>query len=259
VSNVAAAEIESTTEFVESYPQRISYNGRQVSLDPLVLSETEIQRYDRPRADTVIPREYAFHLLGNVIGRTIIDLGCGDGVNSVILASLGARVFSIDISKHSLDVTAQRAASNRVDNRVTLLHSDATAIPLEASSVDAVLCTALLHQVDPIQTARQIRRVTGRSAVHKMQQGSSSAGNRVTDIEYDLSRGVFEKFTPLQVLQEGTCALPQGLSGPPFAKDSANLSFRNFFHDPGDEPVDVRRIAARKDDNAKWRLHIGVF
>jgi len=159
VSNVAAAEIESTTEFVESYPQRISYNGRQVSLDPLVLSETEIQRYDRPRADTVIPREYAFHLLGNVIGRTIIDLGCGDGVNSVILASLGARVFSIDISKHSLDVTAQRAASNRVDNRVTLLHSDATAIPLEASSVDAVLCTALLHQVDPIQTARQIRRV----------------------------------------------------------------------------------------------------
>ena len=159
MSNVAAAEIESTTEFVESYPQRISYNGRQVSLDPLVLSETEIQRYDRPRADTVIPREYAFHLLGNVIGRTIIDLGCGDGVNSVILASLGARVFSIDISKHSLDVTAQRAASNRVDNRVTLLHSDATAIPLEASSVDAVLCTALLHQVDPIQTARQIRRV----------------------------------------------------------------------------------------------------
>ena len=156
---MVAAEIESTTGFVESYPQRISYTDRQIAQNPFVLAEREIQRYDHPRADTVFPLEYAFHLLGNPAGRTIVDLGCGDGVNSVILAALGARVFSIDISEHSLDLTAQRTAANRVDNRVTLLHSDATAIPLDASSVDAVLCTALLHQVDPIQTARQIRRV----------------------------------------------------------------------------------------------------
>jgi len=123
------------------------------------LAESEIQRYDRPRSDTVFPLEYPFHLVGNLIRRTIIDLGCGDGMISVILASLGARVFSIDISKQSLDLTARRTAANRVDNRVTLLHSDATAIPLDASSVDAILCSGLLHQVDPIQTARQIRRV----------------------------------------------------------------------------------------------------
>jgi ubiquinone/menaquinone biosynthesis C-methylase UbiE len=119
----------------------------------------EIRRYLHPRADTLFPREYAFYLLGDVEGRTILELGCGDGVNTVILASLGARVISVDISKQSLDHTCQRATANKVNDRVVLLHSDATAIPLDAASVDAILCSGLLHHVNPITTARQIRRV----------------------------------------------------------------------------------------------------
>jgi SAM-dependent methyltransferase len=160
VSNVLAAHIESTTEFLEQKRERIPYTKKgQPSEDSLIIPEGDIRRYEEPREDTVFPLEYAFYLLGGVEDRTVIDLGCGDGVNTVILASLGARVLSVDISKESLDLTGRRAAANRVDSRVTLLHSDATAIPIEAAAVDAIICTALLHQVDPIQTARQIRRV----------------------------------------------------------------------------------------------------
>jgi SAM-dependent methyltransferase len=160
VSNGVAAEIESAIELVEQHRRPVSFtDDRQVSEDSLVLPAADIRRYYRPRPDTVFPREYAFHLLGDVEGRTILDLGCGDGVNTVILASLGARVVSLDISEKSLELTGQRATANRVDNRVQLLHSDATAIPIDAGSVDAVLCTGLLHHVDPITTARQMRRV----------------------------------------------------------------------------------------------------
>jgi SAM-dependent methyltransferase len=159
LSNVLAADIESTSELLEPSPAVRYGKDLQISENSVVVPEAEIRRYDQPRPDTVFPLEYAFHLLGNITGRTIVDLGCGDGVNTVILAALGAHVLSIDISKHCLDLASRRAAANKVDSRVTLLHSDAMAIPIEAGSVDAVLCTALLHQVDAIKTARQIRRV----------------------------------------------------------------------------------------------------
>ena len=158
--NVVAAEIDSAVQLVEQDRRPISYtDDRQVSADFLIMPAAEIRRYHGPRSDTVYPREYAFYLLGDVEGRTILDLGCGDGVNTVILASLGAQVVSLDISEKSLELTGQRATANKVDNRVQLLHSDATAIPIDAARVDAVLCTGLLHHVDPITTARQIRRV----------------------------------------------------------------------------------------------------
>jgi SAM-dependent methyltransferase len=160
VSDVVAAEIASTTEFLEQSPARIRYtDGRESSDTSLVLHESDIHRYQHPREDAIFPLEYAFHLLGNIKDRVVIDLGCGDGVNTVILASLGARVLSVDISKENLDLTARRAAANKVDGGVTLLHADALAIPVEAAAVDAILCTGLLHQVDPLKTARQIRRV----------------------------------------------------------------------------------------------------
>jgi SAM-dependent methyltransferase len=157
VSNVVAAEIGSTTDFLQQSPEQFEYGSS--SNASLSMSLADIRRYESPRENTVFPLEYVFHLLGNLQGRTVIDLGCGDGVNTVILASLGATVFSIDISRESLALTAERAAANRVDRRVTLLNSDAMAIPIEAGMVDAILCTGLLHQVDSIKTARQIRRV----------------------------------------------------------------------------------------------------
>ena len=157
MSNVVAAELETTTEFLQHRPAEFRYSS--FSNASLVISQDNIRRYESPREDTILPLEYAFHLLGNLEGRRVVDLGCGDGVNTVILAALGAAVFSIDNSKESIALTAERAAANRVDRRVTLLHSDAIAIPIEAGVVDAVLCTGLLHHVDPIKTARQIRRV----------------------------------------------------------------------------------------------------
>jgi 2-polyprenyl-3-methyl-5-hydroxy-6-metoxy-1,4-benzoquinol methylase len=161
VSKQFAVQPENKTgEFVWQERERTRFKvTRRCSENPLVMPEWNIPRCERRGEDTVFPIEYAFHLLGDVRGKTVVDLGCGDGLNTIILASLGATVLSVDISVKSLELTRKRAIANGVAGRVALLHSDAAAIPIDAGTADAVFGAAILHHVDPIRAARQIRRV----------------------------------------------------------------------------------------------------
>jgi len=131
---------------------------RDVSTD-LLMPPSNVRRYDRPPEDTPFPMEYAFCLLGDVRGKVVVDLGCGEGLNTVVLASLGAQVISVDISDRSLELTGARAAANGVARNVTLVHSDAATIPVQDGVADRVLCATVLHHVDCLATARQIRRI----------------------------------------------------------------------------------------------------
>ena len=152
--------------------ERIHFNkivSRNFSRD-LIMPVSNIRRYENISADTPFPLEYAFHLLGKVRGKTIVDLGCGEGRNTVILAALGANVIAVDISDQSLEITGKRLQANGVDKNVTLIHSNAMTIPIDDSHADGVLCAAVLHHVDCIVTARQIRRILKPGGVASFQE-----------------------------------------------------------------------------------------
>ena len=141
--------------------ERIHFNKVAIRNFPpeLVIRRTSILRYDHPSPGTPFPLEYAFYLLGDVQGKTIVDFGCGDGLNTVILATLGAKVIAIDVSDKSLETTGDRVRANRLDASVLLVHGDAAAIPVADGAVDGVLCAATLRHVDHLAAARQIRRI----------------------------------------------------------------------------------------------------
>ena len=159
MSKELAAQRETTRESLRQGCERFWFNKatQRSSEDSLFIPEWNIRTCER-RDDTVFPLEYAFHLLGDVRGKTVVDLGCG-GVNAVILASRGARVISIDISERNLERAGKRAIAGASGDGVELLYSDAADIPIAASSADAVFAAAILRHVDPVRTARQIRRV----------------------------------------------------------------------------------------------------
>jgi 2-polyprenyl-3-methyl-5-hydroxy-6-metoxy-1,4-benzoquinol methylase len=58
--------------------------------------------------------ENELKLLGDVKGKHVLDLGCGGGQNSIILAKMGAKVIAIDYSKEQLAYAIHLAKKEKV-------------------------------------------------------------------------------------------------------------------------------------------------
>jgi SAM-dependent methyltransferase len=127
----------------------------------LLVSQATVARYRAPAETTVFPLEYAFHLLGDVRGKTILEYGCGDGLNTVILANRGAHVIALDISAELLAVARKRLEVNGC-NQVELLIGSAHTLPLPDESIDVVFGMAILHHLDLELSGREVRRVLKR-------------------------------------------------------------------------------------------------
>jgi SAM-dependent methyltransferase len=124
----------------------------------LRLSPETIARYRAPAETTIFPLEYAFHLLGDVRGKTILEYGCGDGENTVVLANRGAKIIALDISAELLDLARKRLDVNGCDD-VELLIGSAHSLPLPDESVDVIFGMAILHHLELELAAREVLRV----------------------------------------------------------------------------------------------------
>jgi SAM-dependent methyltransferase len=78
---------------------------------------------------------YAF-ARGLVAGRRVLDVACGEGYGSGLLAQSAAHVIGIDIDVRTL-AHARRAYADRAN--VTFVEGSATALPLGDASVDAIV------------------------------------------------------------------------------------------------------------------------
>ena len=123
----------------------------------LVRTET-LARYRAPPETTIYPLEYAFHLLGDVRGKTVLEYGCGDGENTVVLADRGAHIIALDISAELLDVARKRLDVNGCHD-VDLLIGSAHTLPLPDESVDVIFGMAILHHLELDLAAREVWRV----------------------------------------------------------------------------------------------------
>jgi SAM-dependent methyltransferase len=121
------------------------------------LSPVEVDRYLSPPADTPYGLEYAFHLLGDVHGKTVLDLGCGSGESLVPLVKRGAHVIGIDISPDLIHLARQRLRSYGLSALVQEGSAYGTGLPNE--SVDVVFSMALLHHLDLPRARQEIHRV----------------------------------------------------------------------------------------------------
>lgn len=116
-----------------------------------------LARYLNPPPDTAWPLEYAFYLLGDVRGLTVLDYGCGAGQDAVLLAARGASVIGLDISPELIAIARKRAAAYGFN--LTFLAASAYETGLPSASVDVVFSHAILHHLDLQKARREVCRV----------------------------------------------------------------------------------------------------
>jgi SAM-dependent methyltransferase len=117
--------------------------------------ERRIGRYSEPLAERMAA------LVSLAPGRRVLDVGCGSGPLTRVLASaVGAEhVAAVDVSAADVDACARRVPG--VDARV----APAERLPFGDDAFDAVLAQLLVHLVDDApRAAAEMRRVARRGA-----------------------------------------------------------------------------------------------
>ncbi len=120
----------------------------------------EVDRYLNPPAETPYGLEYAFHLLGDIHEKTVVDLGCGAGETLIPLIKRGANVVALDISPELIALALRRMEIHGIDAKSAVVRvGSAYDTELPDSSVDVVFCMALLHHLDLPKAHTEIYRI----------------------------------------------------------------------------------------------------
>jgi ubiquinone/menaquinone biosynthesis C-methylase UbiE len=135
--------------------ERSAEEARKIVLNPQ--DPAQIERYLDPPESSPFPLEYAFYLLGDVRGKTVLDLGCGSGDSVIPLLRRGANVIAMDISPELVDLARRRLDSTGL--KATLQVGSAYETGLRDGSVDVIFCMSLIHHLDIPKVRNEMLRV----------------------------------------------------------------------------------------------------
>jgi SAM-dependent methyltransferase len=139
--------------------KRSASEASRVDENRLKATESQVLRYLDPPLDTWHELEYCYALLGDARGKTVLEYGCGDGRNTLLLALRGAKVKALDISPDLIDVARKRLEVNNIEGDVEFIVGSAHDVPLPDESVDIVFGMAILHHLDLELSAKEVKRV----------------------------------------------------------------------------------------------------
>jgi ubiquinone biosynthesis O-methyltransferase len=116
------------------------------------------QKWLRTLQNLVPARLAYFDRLTAWPGRTVLDLGCGGGFMAEALASRGAEVIGLDVSRSAIAIAIRHAASRRL--AIRYLVGSGEDLPLPSRCVDCVVCVDVLEHVRSLDhVLDEIRRV----------------------------------------------------------------------------------------------------
>lgn len=102
---------------------------------------------------------YMLGLMGEVIGKEILDLGCGEGGYARELAKRGARVTAVDCAEASIAYAREQALAGGLEIAHHVRNSN-DLYGIENQSFDLVLCSMMLMDCEDLEgTLREVERV----------------------------------------------------------------------------------------------------
>jgi ubiquinone/menaquinone biosynthesis C-methylase UbiE len=120
------------------------------------------QRFWVEAPHPIVTRERLFYAMRPQEGERVLEIGPGTGYYTLDIAEwVGpqGRIEIFDLQQEFLDHTMRRAAERGLSNIVPT-QGDATTLPYEDGSIDAVVLNAVLGETpDPVAALREVRRV----------------------------------------------------------------------------------------------------
>ena len=101
--------------------------------------------------------DFSYSLLGDISGKTLLEVGCGSGMQAMELAQKGAMITAIDLSESSVQ-TVQRIAEE-ADLSMVVQQMNAESMTFPADSFDLVYINCVLMHVDKQKVISECLRV----------------------------------------------------------------------------------------------------
>lgn len=111
------------------------------------------------------PFEDKLHLLGNLNGKKVLEIGCGGAQCGIAMAKKGAKVTGIDISEEQLNFAKKLAKKNNVN--LNFYQGDVKKLPqIKSHSQDLVFSAWALFYVDDIKSCfEEVHRVLKKKGI----------------------------------------------------------------------------------------------
>ncbi len=99
--------------------------------------------------------------IGPVENREILEIACGTGRFTTMLAGRGAKIVGLDISEPMLGQGRQRASAAGIVDDLDYVRGDAGRLPFSDNQFDTVFAMRFFHLADtPVTFLEEMRRVT---------------------------------------------------------------------------------------------------
>ncbi len=100
-----------------------------------------------------------FKILGNIRGKQVLDLACGEGYNSRIMAKKGAKVTGIDFSKNQIKYAQEEENNNKMGIEYFIQNASRLG-RFKNNTFDIVVCFMALQDMNNYKKAvKEVKRV----------------------------------------------------------------------------------------------------
>ena len=122
---------------------------------------------------------------GNARNRVFLDYACGNGGNVIKAAKYGATLaIGLDISRVSVENAKREAEKAGVNKNTYFIQADAENTMLPDDSIDAIICSGMLHHLDLSYAFPELRRILRPGGNTRSRSVGLQPSNKVISISY---------------------------------------------------------------------------
>jgi len=110
--------------------------------------ENLVERFEGAERDVYQQPQKVMQYIGDVNGKTIMDLGAGTGYFTFRLVETGAKVIAADVDDRFLNYMKQKADSLNIGNKIELRKVPYDSPDLQPDEIDKLLIVNTYHHID---------------------------------------------------------------------------------------------------------------